>query len=55
MIINAWLNRFAYRVEIAPWIFFLAAILTLTVAIATVSFHTIRTALTNPVEALRYE
>jgi putative ABC transport system permease protein len=50
-----WLEDFAYRVNIHWWVFGLAAILALLVALATVSFHAIRAALANPVNSLRSE
>ena len=52
---NFWLQDFAYRVDIGWWVFALAGGLALLIAILTVSSHAIKTALTNPVEALRYE
>ncbi len=50
-----WLEDFAYRIGIHWWVFILAAILALIVALATVSFHAIRAALANPVKSLRSE
>ncbi|MXV51463.1 FtsX-like permease family protein [Pedobacter sp. HMF7647] len=52
---NKWLQDFAYRVNISWWIFILAGLLTLLVAIVTVSFQAIKAALTNPVKSLRTE
>ncbi len=52
---NSWLQDFAYRVEIAWWVFALAGGLALVIALLTVSTHAIWAALANPVEALRYE
>jgi putative ABC transport system permease protein len=53
--INAWLQNFAYRIDIGWWMFALAGGLALLIAVATVSTQAIKAALTNPVEALRYE
>ncbi len=50
-----WLGKFAHHINIEAWFFFLAAILTLVIALATVSFQAIRSASANPVEALQYE
>ncbi|HEX9653924.1 MAG TPA: FtsX-like permease family protein, partial [bacterium] len=50
-----WLQNFAYRVNIEAWIFLTAAAAALAIALLTVSYQTIRAALSNPVEALRYE
>jgi len=50
-----WLNNFAYRAGIHWWYFVLAGIISLIIALLTVSYQTIRASLANPVEALRYE
>jgi putative ABC transport system permease protein len=50
-----WIQNFAYRIEIEIWIFLLAAVLALVIALATVSFQAVRAALANPVDSLRYE
>jgi putative ABC transport system permease protein len=50
-----WLNNFAYRTHIAWWFFILAGIISLIIALATVSYQTIKASLANPVDALRYE
>jgi len=49
-----WLNNFAYRTDIGVTIFVLAGLAALGIAIITVSYHTLRAALTNPVDSLRY-
>lgn len=49
------LSKFDYRVDISWWIFALAGISTLMVALLTVSFQGIKAALTNPVKSLRSE
>jgi len=53
--INAWLQNFAYRIGIGWWMFALAGGIALIIALLTVSTQAIKAALTNPVEALRYE
>jgi len=50
---NKWLEGFAYRIEIQWWIFALIAVLTLTIAVITISFQSIKAALTNPVKSLK--
>ncbi len=50
-----WLQNFAYRVDIGPEWFLIAAFLALAIALATVSAKAITTALVNPVESLRSE
>lgn len=50
-----WLDNFAYRCEIS-WLYFLFAfVISLFIAIITVSYQTIKAATANPVDALRYE
>lgn len=48
-----WLDGFAYRIEIEPWIFIVAGILAIAIAFITVSSQSIRAALVNPVRSLR--
>lgn len=50
-----WLDTFAYRVEINPLVFLLGGGVALAIALATISYHTVRSARANPVTALRYE
>ncbi|MEX6685952.1 ABC transporter permease [Danxiaibacter flavus] len=50
-----WLDDFAYRIEIGWWIFLLAAIVSIVIALATVSFQAIKAAVANPVKSLRTE
>ena len=52
---NKWLQSFAYRTDLSWWIFALAGLLALSVALLTVSLQSWRAATRNPVEALRYE
>jgi putative ABC transport system permease protein len=52
---NKWLEDFPYRVNISWWIFGIAAIAALVIALITVSFQTIKAAVTNPVNSLRSE
>jgi putative ABC transport system permease protein len=52
---SRWLEGFAYRVELGPGVFVATGVLALAVALAAVSYHALRAASTNPVEALRSE
>ena len=52
---NKWLENFAYKTELSWWIFTLAGLLALGIALLTVSWQSWRAAARNPVEALRYE
>lgn len=49
------LQRMDYRIELSWWMFALAGILAIVIATLTVSFHGIKTALANPVKALKAE
>ncbi|NEU08559.1 FtsX-like permease family protein [Flavihumibacter sp. R14] len=53
--LNDWLQDFAYRVPISWWIFLIAGTATFLVALLTVSFQTIKAAMSNPVKSLRTE
>ena len=52
---NKWLESFAYKTNLSWWIFALAGVLALGIALLTVSWQSWRAATRNPVEALRYE
>jgi putative ABC transport system permease protein len=52
---HKWLQNFAYKTELSWWIFALAGLLALGIALLTVSWQSWRAAMRNPVEALRYE
>ncbi len=54
-VMNKWLENFAYKTSLSWWIFALAGLLALGVALVTVSFQSWKAATRNPVEALRYE
>lgn len=52
---NNWLQDFAYRVNIQWWVFVIAGIAALLIALGTVSFQAVKAALSNPVKNLRTE
>ncbi|HEX7756790.1 MAG TPA: FtsX-like permease family protein, partial [Niabella sp.] len=52
---SRWLQDFAYRINITVWIFAVAGIITVAIAIVTISFQAIKAATANPVKALRSE
>ncbi|GAB4032912.1 ABC transporter permease [Spirosoma jeollabukense] len=52
---NSWLQDFAYKITIDGWVFALAGLLAIGIALLTVSFQSIRAALMNPVKSLRSE
>jgi hypothetical protein len=50
-----WLQGFAYRAELTPWVFVLSGVLALAIALVTVVSLSARAAAANPAESLRYE
>lgn len=52
---DKWLQDFAYKIEVQWWMYALAGLLTLVIALVTMSFKTIRSAMANPVDSLRTE
>jgi putative ABC transport system permease protein len=52
---NKWLQSFAYRIHISWWIFVVAGIIAITIALITVSIQAIKAAVANPVKSLRTE
>jgi len=55
LVLDHWLQNFAYRIDIDIWAFLLAAVLSFIIALFTVSYQSIKAALANPIESLRYE
>jgi putative ABC transport system permease protein len=52
---HKWLADFAYRTDISWWVFAMAGILAILIAVITISFQAFRAAVTNPVKSLRTE
>jgi len=52
---KGWLEQFAYRIELQWWMFALAGLTAIGIALLTVSFQSIKAALSNPIESLRNE
>jgi putative ABC transport system permease protein len=52
---NKWLQDFTYRIAISWWIFLIAGVVALLLALITVSFQAIKAAIANPVKSLRTE
>ena len=52
---NKWLQLYTYRVEISGWVFALAGLISVAIALLTVSYQSVRAALTNPAKNLRTE
>jgi putative ABC transport system permease protein len=55
IIARKWLENFAYKTELSWWIFVLAGVLAIGIALLTVSWQSSRAARRNPVESLKYE
>lgn len=54
-LLTKWLESFAYRINISLLIFVLGALIAMSIALATISYHAIRSARANPVKSLRHE
>ncbi|MEP7142390.1 MAG: ABC transporter permease [Ferruginibacter sp.] len=54
-LMHSWLQNFAYRINIEWWVFAMAGLLSITIAMATISFQAINAAIANPVKSLRTE
>ncbi len=54
-IMRVWLENFVYKTNISIWIFVVAGVLALVIALLTVGYQSVKAALKNPVDALRYE
>jgi putative ABC transport system permease protein len=52
---HKWLQDFAYRVDIYWWVFAVAGLAAVVIALLTVSFQAIKAAVANPVKSLRTE
>ena len=55
LVMSRWLAGYAYHVDLSVWVFVMAGIGAVVVALATVSFQAIRAAVANPVRSLRRE
>lgn len=54
-VMSRWLEDFAYRIDIQWWVFALAGAISLSIALLTVSYQSIRAGLVNPAKSLRAE
>ncbi len=52
---SKWLEGFAYRINLDIWIFVLAALIAYAIAVGTVSYQSVKAAVANPADSLRYE
>ena len=54
-LMNNWLQDYAYKVAIGWWVFLVAGLASMTIALVTISFEVIKAALANPAKSLRTE
>jgi len=54
-LMNKWLQDFEYRIQIGWWVFIVAGVAAILIALLTISFQSIKAALANPVKSLRTE
>ncbi len=52
---NSWLQSYNYRIQITWWVFALTFLLSIAIALLTISFQSIKAAMTNPAKSLRSE
>jgi len=52
---HKWLENFAYRTGLNPWLFILAGVLSFVIAALPISYQSIKAAIADPVNSLRYE
>jgi putative ABC transport system permease protein len=52
---NNWLQGFAYRISVSWWMFALAGLIAVGIALITISWHAVKAAISNPVKSLRTE
>jgi ABC-type antimicrobial peptide transport system permease subunit len=52
---NQWLDDYAYRINVGWWIFLIAGLAAILIALLTISFQAIKAAIANPVKSLRTE
>jgi ABC-type antimicrobial peptide transport system permease subunit len=55
LLMSRWLQDFAYRISIEWWVFVLAGVVALLIALVTVNFQAVKAAFANPVKSLRSE
>ncbi|MEO0572167.1 MAG: ABC transporter permease [Bacteroidota bacterium] len=54
-VMEQWLNKYAYKIDIQWWVFALSGIVALSIAIFTISFQSVKSAMANPIQSLRTE
>ena len=54
-LMNGWLDDFAYKADITFDLFFYSILISIFIALSTISYHAIKAAIANPIKSLRYE
>lgn len=54
-IMSSWLQQYSYRISIQWWVFIMAGVLAMIIALGTISFQSVKAALANPIKSLRSE
>jgi len=54
-LMRGWLQKYDYRIDISWWVFIIAGLTALVIALLTVSTQAIKAAISNPVKSLRTE
>ena len=54
-VMHNWLQSYSYRININPWVFVIAGLAAMLIAVITISFQSIKAAIANPVKSLRTE
>jgi putative ABC transport system permease protein len=54
-VVDSWIQDFAYRIDLDWWVFGLAGMVALIIALATVSSQAFKAAMMNPVDSLKSE
>ena len=54
-VMNKWLMDYKYRIEIGWWVFIVAGVVAILIALLTISFQSVKAAIANPVKSLRTE
>jgi putative ABC transport system permease protein len=55
MVMNNWLNGFAYRINLGIGLFITSGLIALVIAFFTIGYHSVKASLKNPVDSLRSE
>ncbi len=55
LVMNKWQEQFAYKADIGIWVYLVTTLIAFGIAFLTVTWQSIKTAITNPVDSLRYE